>query len=347
MSKRTVHSTVAWASIMRRALLPCLLFAVAGTAQQTEPCPFAAPRLAANAPREVAWAAARLTREQCSTPEVIAELAAALRRMQAGAGEDPPRAVLHLLDAAFRHRVALPMADLRPVPPPAAHIPWLGLLVRGATKDGRDLLEVFASLDEATDLGWEYLGDELAARGHATFAVELRTRTRPTLRVHAGPAPLDGPLGSAPFVFQLFVGEEDKVPDPDWPSAPDYVWDRSQLGQLVPRAKSPTEWVMQQPPLDEAGRQRVRLRWLAELTGAGRNWGNQFNVCYPRQDLAKFVEFAAAAEVRAKAALAELDAQLRSDFKLPARLVLPPLEVVWEDHRPELVVEKFPLPARK
>lgn len=324
--------------------LCCLWLVVGVVAQEREVCPYPAPRLASGAPCEVAWAAAQLTREQCRKPEVVAELGAALRRMQEGDGAEHGEAALHVLDAAWRHQAALPIESLQAPVGPAAHVPWLALQVRGATKDGRALFVRFRELDEGKDLAWEFVGDELAARGHPAFAIELRTRMAPTLRIHAGLAGRGFDL--AKLLFTLPDLEE---PDerPGWPALPIYSWDRDQYGRLTPRVRRSGEWAPTLDPLDEAARDRISLRWLAELGGEGQSWLRQFEVTYARHDLARFEPFAAAAETKARAALAAIDEQLRRDFKIPARVAFPELVVVVEDHRPDATIEKCPLPKRQ
>lgn len=320
----------------------CLLgFAVGVLAQDQESCPYPAPQLASGAPCEVAWAAARLTREQGRKPEVVAELAAALRRMQEGDGEEREQAALHVLDAAWRQQVTLPLDALQAPVGPAARIPWLALQVRAATADGRALFVRFRELDEVRDLAWEYVGDELAARGHPGFAIELRTRMKPTLRVHAGLAQKE--IGLGPFVF-LFEAVEVPPAQPGWPDVPVYIWERDSYDRVAPRVRRREDWGVEARPLDEAARESAQLRWLAELGGEGASWLRQFDVCYPRHDLARFEAFAAAAVEKATASLAAIDEQLRREFKIPQRVAFPGLVVRVEDHRPEAAIAKHPLP---
>lgn len=299
-------------------------------------CPFETPRLLSNDPKEVAWAATRLSAEDCRDPRVIADVLTALRAAGAGETEGHRRAVLHLLHAAFVNGITIPVADLRAEPEGRARIPWIALQTRAATRDGREVFQLFHALDATTDPGWELVGGTLAIRGHGVFAIELRTQMTPRLRVTAGRRTRDE---SGPKV-RLAAPE----PMPDFPDAPSYCWERDTLGFVSAAAGAREDCAIDEGRLD-----RARLRWLAEL---GREcdplaWAARFDATFLERDIGKFPAFAAAAEKRATESLAAVDLELRRRFKIPERVVLPGLEVVWLDGRDEKSRKARPMPVRQ
>ena len=304
-----------------------------------EPCPFTSPRLSSADPAEVAWAAARLTAEDCQKPEVAAALVAALRTVRVGEKEEHGRAVLHLLHAALQNDVMIPMADLRFEPEGRTRIPWIALQTHNATKEGGDVFALFHGLDEKTDAGWEFVGGSLAIRGHGAFAIELRTRMAPQLRVTAGQRP-----GSPAIEFGR---REGLGPLPGFPVPPTYYWARDAQG-FVSAAVATTE-DPKDCRIDPVRLGRIRLRWLAQLVGDPNPvlWAGRFEVRFLEGDIGKFQAFSDASEKRAAESLAALDLELRKRFKIPERLVLPKLEVVWEDFRRDEVKKVQPMPERR
>jgi len=326
----------------------CLLAADVGAQQvdellerQRAQCPFEAPTLTAADPAEVAWAADRLPLDANSRPHLVADLRRALRAMNEGGTAEHRRALLHLLHAALTHDVAIPIADLRFEPEGRTRIPWIALQARAATKDGRELFELFHRLDETTDAGWEAVGGALAIRGHGAFAIELRTHMQPTLRVHAGRRPADE--------NEPKMGDEAPTPLPGFPPAPTCYWDRDKTS-IVSAASVTGSWNHAKDcKVDPLRRDRAQLRWLAELTGERDpvGWAARFDACFRERDMAQFEAFAQDAELRARDALGAADAALRRRFKLPERLALPGLKVVYEDCRREADRKAQAMPERK
>src|SRR5262245_54161358 len=184
-------------------------------------CPFESPRLSSTDPAEVAWAAARLTADDCRKPEVAAALIAALRSFRVGEKEEHRRAVLHLLHAALQNDVVIPMPDLRFEPEGRTRIPWIALQTHNATKEGGEVFALFHGLDQKTDAGWEFVGGSLAIRGHGAFAIELRTEMVPRLHVVAGQRPSVIAESTRPEVLE---------PLPGFPVPPAYYWQRDKSG---------------------------------------------------------------------------------------------------------------------
>lgn len=304
-----------------------------------ELCPFESPRLSSTDPAEVAWAAARLAAEDCRKPEVAAALIAALRSFRVGEKEEHRRVVLHLLHAVLQNDVAIPMADLRFEPEGRTRIPWIALQTRNATKDGGEVFGLFHGLDEKTDAGWEFVGGSLAIRGHGAFAIELRTQMVPRLHVVAGPR-----SNEAPPLVMLSAPE----PLPGFPMPPTYHWQRDKYGLVGPAFfTGPSR--SRDPSIDAARLDRIKLRWLAQLVGEPdpAAWAAGFEASFPERDMGRFQAFSDASEKRAAESLAALDLELRKRFKIPERLVLPKLEIVWEDFRRDEVKKAQPMPERR
>lgn len=304
-----------------------------------EPCPFESPRLSSTDPAEVAWAAARLTAEDCRRPEVAAALIAALRSFRVGEKEEHRRAVLHLLHAALQNDVMIPMADLRFEPEGRTRIPWIALQTRNATREGGDVFALFRGLDEKTDAGWEFVGGSLAIRGHGAFAIELRTQMVPRLRVVAGQRPgepIDALALEAPESL------------PGFPVPPTYYWQREKNGLVGPGIAT-TRAPKKDYTIGAARLDRIKLRWLAQLVGEPdpAMWAAGFEARFPERDMGKFQAFSDANEQRAAESLAALDLELRKRFKIPERLMLPKLEVIWEDFRRDEVQKARPMPERR
>ena len=320
----------------RAAVLKAMQRAAERRAKE-ELCPFASPRLSSTDPAEVAWAAARLKVEDCRQPEVATALISALRSFRVAEKEEHHRAVLHLLHAALQNDVTIPMADLRFEPEGRTRIPWIALQTRNATKDGREVFELFHALDEKTDAGWELVGGSLATRGHGAFAIELRTQMVPRLRVVAGQRPQD---------FRPHVRLEAPGPLPGFPTAPAYYWERGKYGFVGAAVDtgSSRDSKIDNPRLD-----RVKLRWLAQLVEEPdpMAWAAGFEARFAERDIGKFQAFSDAHEKRATESLAALDLELRKRFKIPERLALPALETVWEDFRREEVKKARPMPERR
>ena len=303
-----------------------------------ELCPFESPRLSSTDPAEVAWAAAQLSAEDCRKPEVATALIAALRSFRVGEKEEHRRAVLHLLHAALQNDVMIPMADLRFEPEGRTRIPWIALQTHNATKEGGDVFALFQGLDEKTDAGWEFVGGSLAIRGHGAFAIELRTRMVPRLRVVAGyrtseaadPVRLEAP-GSLP----------------GFPVPPTYYWQRDKNGFVGAGIATPT--ASQDCTIGAARLDRIKLRWLAQLVGEPdpAMWAAGFEARFAEREMGKFQAFSDANEKRAAESLAALDLELRKRFKIPEHLVLPKLEVVWEDFRRTDAKKAQPMPERR
>ena len=76
-------------------------------------------------------------------------------------------------------------------------------------------------------------------------------------------------------------------------------------------------------------------------------WAAGFEARFPERDVGRFQAFSDSSEKRAAESLAALDLELRRRFKIPERLVLPKLEVVWEDFRRNEVRKARPLPERR
>ena len=307
-------------------------------------CPFDAPQLLSEIPAEVAWAARRLPVDAGSKPTTVADLLSALRTMSAGETEEHRLAVAHLLHAALVRDMPIPIADLRFEPEGRTRIPWIALQVRAATEDGRAVFELFHRLDQTTDPGWEYVGGSLAIRGHGAFAIELRTHMSPKLRVCASRRPSD----------DVKVNLTDRpVRKRGFPDLPHFCWDRDKFGIVgwvnPDSAPIPGHWATGTCAIDERRRDLAQLRWLAQLAGERDPvaWAARFDARYPELDLAKFDAFAQKAEQRARDSLAAADAALRQRFKLPERLMLPDLKVVYEDLRREADRKAQPMPERK
>jgi hypothetical protein len=304
-----------------------------------ELCPFESPRLSSTDPAEVAWAAARLTAEDCRKPEVIAALVSALRAFRVGEKQEHRRAVLHLLHAAQQYDVTIPMADLRFEPEGRTRIPWIVLQTHNATKEGGDVFALFHGLDEQTDAGWEFVGGSLAIRRHSAFAIELRTRMVPRLRVITGPR-------SSEAASLVNVG----APEPlaGFPAPPTYYWQRDKFG-FVGAAFETGRTATRDCKIDAARLDRVKLRWLAQLVEDPNPaaWAAGFEARFLERDIAKFQAFSDASEKRATESLAAMDLELRKRFKIPERLVLPKLEIVWEDFRREDAKKAQPMPERR
>ncbi len=307
--------------------------------EQAVECPFEKPRLGSTDPMEVAWAAEQLTVEDGRQPQVTADLIAAMRLLSAGKTEEHRRAMLHLLHAALQHRLAIPLADLRFRPEGRTRIPWIELQARGTAKDGRDVFALFHSLDEKTDAGWEVVGGSLAMRGHAAFAIELRTQMVPRLRVFASRR---SPNKNEPKVVLERPG-----PLAGFPPPPTYYWTRDSSGFVTATTANASSG--DDPKgceVDPLRTDRTKLRWLARLVGEPDAviWAARFEARFAEQDMGDFRAFAEAAEQRATASLLALDQELRKRFKIPERLLLPSLEVVWEDFRSERLKKAQPFP---
>ncbi|HZN40488.1 MAG TPA: hypothetical protein VFD82_16910 [Planctomycetota bacterium] len=304
-----------------------------------EACPFEAPRLSSTDPAEVAWAAARLTAEDSRKPEVAAALIAALRSFRVGEKEEHRRAVLHLLHAALQNDVVVPMADLRFEPEGRTRVPWVALQTRNATNEGGEVFGLFHGLDEKTDAGWEFVGGSLAIRGHGAFAIELRTQMVPRLHVVAGPRP---------GVAADLVMRDAPGPLTGFPVPPAYYWQRDKSGFVgTAFVTGPTS--TRDCSIDAARLDRVKLRWLAQLVEEPdpAAWAARFEARFPERGMGKFQAFSDASEKRAAESLAAMDLALRKRFKIPERLALPKLEIVWEDFRREDVKKAQPMPERR
>ncbi|HEX6810601.1 MAG TPA: hypothetical protein VF384_03155 [Planctomycetota bacterium] len=305
-------------------------------------CPFASPRLSSLAPAEVAWAAARLTYEDCQNPQVAADLIAALHRLSASEADEHRRAVLHVLHAALQNGLSIPIAELRFEPQGRTRIPWIALQTQAATKDGREVFALFHALDETADLGWEVVGGSLALRGHAAFAIELRTQMVPRLRVAAG----RGSRGANAPKSGL---EPPQLLD-GFPNPPIYYWNRDKHGFVTARFEKADDWRQgKDPAVDPVRLDLTKLRWLARLAGEPEavRWSGRFEVRFTERNLANFQAFSDDAEKRARESLQAVDLELRKRFKIPDRLVLPELEVVWEDLRPVHAKKVEPFPERR
>ncbi|MDO8348780.1 MAG: hypothetical protein Q7T30_00985 [Planctomycetota bacterium] len=305
------------------------------------PCPFANPRLSAADPAEVAWAAHHLLAADSIEPTTVEALVAALRTMRAGTTEEHQRAVLHLLHAALEQHLVLPIAELQNPPEGRARIPWIALQARAAVKEGGDLFALFHRLDEQPDAAWEVLGNSLAIRDHGAFALEMRTRMEPRLRVYASRHP-SGDSGPRPI-------EELPPRIEGFPLPPIHNWARDRLGVLGATHTYARQLHDVEEPLDEVEIDRARLRWLAEMAGepAPVAWAGRFDVQWKSRDMAKFVTFADAAEARARAALDRADAAFRTRFRVPERRHFPGLVVEWVDGRSEADRKAMPMPVQK
>ena len=311
------------------------------------PCPFSAPRLAAADPAEVAWAAHQLAASKdpaLDLPAATELVIAALRTMRAGKDDVHREAELHLLHAALVHNLVLPAGELRAEPAAESTIPWLALQTRAATKDGREVFQRFQQLDPTTQGGWEVLGDALAARDHSAFALELRTQMTPRLRIFAlRHPPKDDRADEDP-------PQPPPPPTAGLPSPPVYHWTRDRHGLLTAAPLHANQdyraWRYQAGPM---ALDRARLRWLAELSGepAPTAWAARFFVKWNRREMTGFEAFAQESEQRARAVLDAADAAFRQRFRVPAKLVFPALDVVWEDGRSDADRAAMPMPARK
>ncbi len=306
------------------------------------PCPFDQPRLTSAEPREVAWAAHQLTRSRTGETVEVLPLVAALRTMRELHTEEHQRAVLHVLHAALVLDLVIPSSELRFELEGRARIPWLALQARATTKNGREVFERFQELSAATDPGWEVLGDSLAVRNHAAFALELRTRMVPRLIVFAGRP-----------VARIEVGPQVREILPatlgGWPPPPIHSWQRDRTGLLRVASTFARRIHDDFGDLDERSADRARLRWLAELAGEPQPtaWALRFEAQYRARSMEKFAAFAQASEVRARESLERADLALRKAFRVSDRLQFPGLEVSWQDGRSAADQAAMPMPARR
>lgn len=306
------------------------------------PCPFDQPRLGSGEPQEVAWAAHQLTKARTAETVAVASLVAALRTMREGPTEEHQLAVLHLLHAAHRLDLVIPSSELRFEPEGRARIPWLALQARATTKNGREVFEQFQKLNAATDPGWEVLGDSLAVRNHAAFALELRTRMVPRLIVFAGQ-----PAAAREVRPQVRKGLPAALVG--WPPTPVHSWRRDRTGLLEVASTFARRTHDDFGDLDPRSANRARLRWLAELAGEPQPvaWARRFEAQYHARNMATFEAFAQASEVRARESLERADLALRKAFRVSDRLLFPGLEVSWQDCRSAADQAAMPMPARR
>ncbi|MBK8097094.1 MAG: hypothetical protein IPK26_08305 [Planctomycetes bacterium] len=218
-----------WARTLLVAFLGWLLPAQRTVIPEAKP-PMPAPRLIADDPVEVAWAAWASGKE-APVAATARQLRWALTRWRGERGEARDYAVLQILHALNLHEAVLPLAELEFRADGLAYMPWLQLLKRCREPAALDrLFDEWEPLTPKASPLWSWIGGHLVTARHPPTCQRVLDMLTPRLIVELDVSRSQWLGDATPMTChggRLAVAGQPPLPIGWWAGASSPIWQNS------------------------------------------------------------------------------------------------------------------------